>query len=58
MSYMNKHASLLAATSQVVEVSGLKQSLERALEELGLVKKAAGGQARYVATCCIFRKNE
>ena len=39
MSYMNKHASLLAATSHVAEVSGLKQSLERAEEELGRVKK-------------------
>ena len=38
MSYMNKQASLLAATSHAAEVSGLKQSLERAEEELGLVK--------------------
>ena len=39
MSYVNKQASLLAATSHAVEVSGLKQSLERAKEELGRVKK-------------------
>ena len=36
---MNKQASLLAATSHAPEVSGLKQSLERAEEELGLVKR-------------------
>ena len=39
MSYVNKQASLLAATSHADEVSGLKQSLERAEEELGRVKK-------------------
>ena len=36
---MNKQASLLAATSHTTELSGLKQSLERAEEELGRVKK-------------------
>ena len=36
---MNKHALLLAATSHTDEVSGLKQSLEHAEEELGHVKK-------------------
>ena len=36
---MNKQASLLTATSHTAEVSGLKQSLERAEEELGHVKK-------------------
>ena len=36
---MNKQASSLAATSHTAEVSGLKQSLERAEEELGRVKK-------------------
>ena len=36
---MNKQASLLAATSYAAEVSELKQSLERAKEELGLVKR-------------------
>ena len=39
MSYMNKQASLLAATSQAPEVSELKLSLELAEEELGLVKR-------------------
>ena len=39
MSYMNKQASLLAATSHAAEVTGLKQSLERAKEEFGHVKK-------------------
>ena len=36
---MNKQASLLAATSHTAEVPGLKQSLERAEEELGRMKK-------------------
>ena len=39
MSYVNKKASLLHATSHAAEVSGLKQSLERAEEELDHVKK-------------------
>ena len=36
---MNKQASPLAVAAHTAEVSGLKQSLERANEELGLVKK-------------------
>ena len=36
---MNKQVSLQAATAHAVEVSGLKRKLERAEEELGLVKK-------------------
>ena len=36
---MNKQASLLATAVHTVEVSGLKQKLERPEEELGLVKK-------------------
>ena len=36
---MNKQASLLAAAAHTAKVSGLKQNLERAEEELGLVKK-------------------
>ena len=39
MSYMNKQASLLAATSHTAEVSGLKQRLERSEEELGQARK-------------------
>ena len=39
MSYMHKQASLLATTSHAAKVSGLKQSLERAEEELGLVQR-------------------
>ena len=39
MSYVNKQASLLAATSHAAEVSGLKQRLERTEEELSLVKR-------------------
>ena len=37
--YVNKQALLLAATSHSAEVSELKQSLERAEEELGHAKK-------------------
>ena len=36
---MHVQASLLAATSHAADVSGLKQTLERAKEELGLAKK-------------------
>ena len=36
---MNKQASLLAAAAHTAEISGLKQNLERAEKELGLVKK-------------------
>ena len=39
MSYVNKQASLLAATSHAAEVSGLKQSLERDEEEPGQARK-------------------
>ena len=39
MSYVNKQASLLAVTSHTVEVSVLKQRLERAEEELGQARK-------------------
>ena len=39
MSYVNKQASLLAATSHAAEVSGLKQRLEQAENELGLVRR-------------------
>ena len=39
MSYVNKQASLLAATSHTAEVSGLKQRVERAEEELGQTRK-------------------
>ena len=39
MSYMNKQASLLAATSHTAEVSGLKQRLERAEGELIQARK-------------------
>ena len=36
---MNKQASLLAVAAHTAEVSGLKQNLEQAKEELGLMKK-------------------
>ena len=39
MSCLNVQASLLAATSHAAVVSRLKQSLERAKEELSLVKR-------------------
>ena len=44
MSYVNKKASLLAATSHSAKVSGLKESLERTEEELGRVKKQLENQ--------------
>ena len=37
--FFPKKASIVIATSHTAEVSGLKQSLERAEEELGRVKK-------------------
>ena len=37
--YVNKQASLLSAVARTAEVSGLKQGLGRAEEELGLVKR-------------------
>ena len=37
--YVNKSASLLAATSHAAEVSGLKQRLEKTEEELGRAKR-------------------
>ena len=39
MSYMNKHASLLAVTSHTAKVSDLKQRLERVEEELDQARK-------------------
>ena len=36
---MNKQASLLASAAHTAEVSGLKQNLEQAEKEPGLVKK-------------------
>ena len=39
MSYVTEQASLLVATSHAAEVSGLKQKLERAEEELGQARK-------------------
>ena len=36
---MNKQTLPLAAAAHTAEVSGLKQNLERAEEELGLMKK-------------------
>ena len=48
---MNKQASLLTAAAHTAEVSGLKQDLERAEEELGLVKKQLEDSQRYAVTC-------
>ena len=39
MPCINEQASLLAATSHAAEVSGLKQRLEQAEEELGQASK-------------------
>ena len=56
MSYVNKQASLLAATSHAAEVSGLKQSLERAEEELGRVKKQLEDKQGMQMTLCISER--
>ena len=39
MSYVNKQASLLAATTRTAEVSALKRDLERSEKELSLTKR-------------------
>ena len=41
---MNKQVSLQAATAHAAEVSGLKQKLERAEEELGQARKQLDDQ--------------
>ena len=48
---MNKRVSLLAAAAHTAEVSGLKQNLERAEEELGLVKKQLEESKGMYLTC-------
>ena len=58
MSYVNKQASLLAATSHSAEVSGLKQSLERAEEELDRVKKQLEDKQGMQNTLLAFHANE
>ena len=48
---VNKQASLLAATAHTAEVTGLKQNLERAEEELGLMKKQLEERKGMYLTC-------
>ena len=55
---MNKQVSLQAATAHAAEVSGLKRKLERAEEELGLVKKQLEDSQGMQQPVGIFRKNE
>ena len=56
---MNDQVSLLTATSHTVKVSGLKQKLERAEEELGLVKKQLeDSQGMQYPAGIFLRKNE
>ena len=55
---MDKQASLLAATSYVVEVSRLKQSPERAEVELGPVKRQLEDKQGMLRLAVYFRKNE
>ena len=52
---MNKQASLRAATAQTAEVSGLKQKLERAEDELGLVKKQLEDNQGMQQPACILK---
>ena len=55
---MNKQASLLAATAHTAEVSGLKQNLEWAEEELGHVKQQLEESKGMYLTLSKFRCNE
>ena len=57
MSYVNKQASVLPATSHAAEVSGLKHSLERAEGELGQVKKQLEDN-QGIQKPCLFSTNQ
>ena len=48
---MNKQASLLDVAAHSAEVSGLKQNLERAEKELGLMKKQLEESKGMYLTC-------
>ena len=54
--YVNKKTSLLAAAARTAEVSGLKQDLERAEGELGLVKRQLEESQGTQCPICIFVK--
>ena len=56
--YVNKQASLLAPTCHAAEVSGLKQSLEWAEEELGRVKNQLEDKQGMLKLCPKFGTNE
>ena len=49
---------LLAIAAHTAEVSGLKQNLERAEKELGLVKKQLEDIKGMQQPVCMFRKDE
>ena len=51
MSYATEQASLLAVTSRAAEVSGLKQKLERAEDELGQARKQLEDKQGILMTC-------
>ena len=53
-----KQASVVTAASHTAEVSRLKQSLERAKEELGQVKKQLGDNQGMQKTLFAFSANE
>ena len=53
----SKHASVVTATSHTAEVSGLKQGLERAEEELSQVKKQLEDN-QGIQKPCLFSTNE
>ena len=51
ISLLYKQASVAAAASHIAEVSGLKQSLERAEEELGQLKMQLGDKQGMHKSC-------
>ena len=53
-----KQASVATAASHTTEVSGLKQSLDRAEEELGRVKKQLEDNQGMRKTLFLFSANE
>ena len=54
----NKQASVAATASHTAEVSGLNQSLERAKEELGQLKRQLGDKQGMRKSCSrLFRTN-
>ena len=56
--FLYKQASAATAASHTAEVSGLKQSLEQAEEELGRVKKQLEDKQGMSKPCPKFGRNE